>query len=71
MNLRIELARLMALGGVACGIIGLVIGIADRQWRLGVTGWFIGGTLLAVLALVVLADEYFASRRTGSDEAGD
>ena len=71
MNLRIELARLLALAGVACGVIGLIIGLVDRQWKLGETGWFTGGTLLAVLALVVLADEYFASRRTGSDEAGD
>jgi hypothetical protein len=29
-----------------------------------VTGWFTGGTLLAVLALVVLADEYFAVRQS-------
>jgi hypothetical protein len=27
------------------------------------TGWFTGGTLLALLALVVLADEYFAGKR--------
>ncbi len=71
MNFRIELARVLALAGMGCGVIGLIIGLVDRQWKLGVTGWFIGGTLLAVLALVVLADEYFASRRTGSDEAGD
>ena len=62
-NLRIPLARLMMLAAFACGIVGLVIGLIERSWRLGVTGWFTGGTLLAVLAIVVLADEYFESRK--------
>jgi hypothetical protein len=56
----------MMLAVVACGVIGLIIGIADRSWKLGVTGWFTGGTLLAVLTLVVLADEYFERRKTDS-----
>ena len=59
-------ARLMILASFACGIIGLVIGIVEREWRLGITGWFTGGTLLAVLAVVVLMDEYFESRRRQS-----
>jgi hypothetical protein len=63
---RINLARLMMLVSIACGVIGLVVGLADRSWKLGVTGWFTGGTLLAILALVVLADEYFARRRADS-----
>ena len=62
MEPRIILARLMMLAAFACGIVGLVIGIVDRTWKLGVTGWFTGGTLLALLTLVVLADEYFARR---------
>jgi hypothetical protein len=62
MEPRILLARLFMLGALAAGVIGLVIGIADRAWKLGVTGWFMGGTLLAVLSLVVLADEYFARK---------
>ena len=52
MEPRIVLARLMMLAALACGVVGLVIGIADRAWKLGITGWFTGGTLLAVLALV-------------------
>ena len=60
---RIWLARLLMLAAFASGIIGLVIGIDERQWRLGVTGWFTGGTLLALLGIVVLADQYFESRR--------
>ena len=66
MQPRIMLPRLMMLGALACGVVGLVIGLADRMWKLGVTGWFTGGTLLAILALVVLADEYFASRQGNS-----
>jgi hypothetical protein len=57
-------ARLMMLAAFVCGIIGLVIGIVDRTWKLGVTGWFMGGTLLALLTLVVLADEYFSRRQS-------
>jgi hypothetical protein len=52
----------MMLSAFACGIIGLVIGVVDRTWKLGVTGWFTGGALLALLTLVVLADEYFVRR---------
>ncbi|MCE2462493.1 MAG: hypothetical protein J4F46_01050 [Dehalococcoidia bacterium] len=60
---RLLLARVMMVGAFACGIVGLVIGIVEREWRLGVTGWFTGGTLLAVLAIAVLADRYFELRR--------
>ena len=35
----------------------------EKSWRLGATGWFTGGTLVGVLALVVLADQYFESRK--------
>ena len=63
METRILFARLIMLGALACGVLGLVAGLVDREWKLGVAGWFTGGTLLAVLALVGLADEYFTSRR--------
>jgi len=62
MEPRIMIARLIMLAAFGCGIVGLVIGVVDRTWKLGVTGWFTGGTLLALLTLVVLADEYFARR---------
>tara|TARA_B100000949_G_C13896980_1_gene291074 strand:+ start:373 stop:540 length:168 start_codon:yes stop_codon:yes gene_type:complete len=54
----------MMLATFACGIIGPVIGIVDRTWKLGVTGWFTGGKLQAMLTLVVLANEYFARRQS-------
>ena len=62
MERRIALARLLMLGGLACGAIGLAAGLAEKTWRLGPTGWFTGGTLLAVLSLVFLADHYFESK---------
>ena len=65
MSPRIMLARLTMLAAVGCGVVGLIIGLVDRAWKLGVTGWFTGGTLLAVIAIVMLADEYFATRREG------
>ena len=65
MEPRIMLARLLMLVAVACGVIGLVVGLVDLTWKLAVTGWFTGGTLVAVLSLVVLADEYVDRRTNG------
>ena len=59
---RILLARLFALSAFICGSIGLVAAVAEREWRLAGSGWFGGGTLLAVLALVILVDKYVATR---------
>lgn len=52
------LARLMMVGAFVCGFMGLTVGIVDRSWKLGVIGWFAGGTLLAVLAVTILVDSY-------------
>ena len=60
---RTWLARLFGLGCVALGIIGLIAAAADREWKLGVVGWFTGGTLLGVVALILMMDEYFELRR--------
>ena len=60
---RLLLAKLIMVAALACGIIGLVAGLSDKEWKLGVTGWFTGGTLVAVLSLVILADHYFETRR--------
>ena len=57
---RILLARLTMLVSVACGVVGLYVGLIGANYKLGVSGWFAAGSLLAILALVVLADEYFA-----------
>ena len=60
---RLLLAKVIMLAALACGVIGLVAGLSDKDWKLGVEGWFTGGTLVAVLSLVVLADHYFETRR--------
>ena len=60
---RTWLARLFGLACIALGIIGLIVGFTDSIWKLGVVGWFTGGTLLGVVALVLMLDEYAAFRR--------
>ena len=60
---RTWLARLFGLACIALGIIGLIVGFTDRIWQLGVVGWFAGGTLLGVVALVLMLDEYAEFRR--------
>ncbi len=62
---KIIVAKLVMLAALACGIIGLIAGLSDSEWKLGVTGWFTGGALVAVLSLVVLADHYFDTRTQG------
>jgi hypothetical protein len=47
------------------GVLGLIVGLIDKTWKYGSTGYFSGGILLAVLALAILANEYFA-RKSGS-----
>ena len=62
---RTWLARLFGLACIALGIIGLIVGFTDRIWQLGTVGWFTGGTLLGVVALILMLDEYTESRRRG------
>lgn len=61
-DMKITLARIIMVLAVACGVIGLIAGLADKSWKLEPIGWFTGGTLLAVLCVVMLADHYFATR---------
>ena len=58
-----RIARLFGMGAFLCGVVGLIVGIIGRGWRLGVTGWFTGGALLAILAILLLADAYVELRR--------
>ena len=60
---RTWLARLCGLACIALGIIGLNVGFNEVTWKLGVVGWFTGGTLLGVVALILVMDEYFELRR--------
>ena len=60
---RTWLARLSGLACIALGIIGLIAAFTDKVWKLGVVGWFTGGTLLGVVAVILLLDEYTEFRR--------
>ncbi len=53
---RTTIARIAAALGFVCGVLGLVAGLMDHVWKLGPLGWFTGGGLLALLALVILVD---------------
>ncbi len=53
---KVMLARLGAAIGALCGVIGFFGGLAELPWRLGTTGWFSGGLLMALVSLVVLVD---------------
>ena len=60
---RTWLARVAGLACIALGIIGLIVGFGDMTWRLGTVGWFTGGTLLGVVAIILMMDEYTEFRR--------
>jgi hypothetical protein len=51
------------MGCIALGIIGLIVGFSDNTWKLGTEGYFTGGTLLGVVALIFMADEFMEQRR--------
>ena len=50
-------SRILGVLALACGLIGLIAGLSDHTWKLGVTGWFQGGILLAILAVASVLDE--------------
>lgn len=53
---RTIIARAMTALGFLCGVLGLLAGLTEHMWKLGATGWFTGGALLTLIALVVLVD---------------
>ena len=63
---RVWLARLFGVGCLALGIIGVIVGFGDGLvWKLGTVGWFTGGTLLGVVALLLFIDEFLEQQRRG------
>ena len=60
----IPLARLFMLVAFVSGVLGLIVGLIDKTWKYGSVGYFTGGLLLAVLALTILANEYFARKNS-------
>lgn len=63
---RTLLARIGAVLGFACGVIGLVAGLTDHTWKLWSTGWFTGGTLLTLISLFALVDAAIAQHKPRS-----
>ena len=63
-TIKIWTARLFALACLALGIIGLIVGFTDKTWQLGVVGWFTGGILLGVVALILILDGYAERQRS-------
>ena len=61
---RIILARVSMLGCLVLGVIGLIVGAADVQWKLGVVGYFTGGILLGVVAIVIILDDFAMRQRS-------
>ena len=60
---RIWLGRLVALAALACGIIGLIVGLSDDlTWKLGMQGWFAGGTVVALISIIIHMEETAAAR---------
>ena len=60
---RIWTARMFATACLGLGVIGLIVGFADKTWKLGVVGWFTGGILLGLVGLLLMLDGYAAHRR--------
>ena len=61
---RIWLGRLGAAVALACGIVGLIVGVSDDlTWKLGSPGWFAGGTVAALLAIVMYMDHAATAKK--------
>ena len=62
---RMMTARLFMTACLALGIIGLIAGFNDKVWKLGVVGWFTGGTLLGIVAIIIILDEFAVRQKSG------
>ena len=60
---KIWIARLFGVGCIVLGVIGLIVGFQEVTWKLGVVGYFTGGILLGVVALMIMADTYINRTR--------
>jgi hypothetical protein len=58
--------RVVAALGFVCGVLGLLGALTSHAWKLGVTGWFTGGSLLMLVALFGLIDGAIEARGAGT-----
>ena len=61
---RTAIARIGGALGILCGVIGLLGALTSHTWKLASIGWFTGGTLLTLIALLVLVDGAVEFMRT-------
>ncbi len=61
---RTMVARIGAVLGFLCGVIGLLAGLTEHSWKLGSVGWFTGGALLTLLAVYALVDGAIAFEKS-------
>ena len=57
------LARIGAAMGFICGTLGLLAGLMEHTWKLGVFGWFEGGVLITLIGVFLLLDGMFAFQK--------
>ena len=60
---RMMAARVGAAIGFVCGTLGLLAGLMDRTWKLWPSGWFLGGSVVTLVALFLLLDGAIASQK--------
>lgn len=60
---RTTIARVAAGLSFICGLIGLLAGLSGYSWKLGSVGWFMGGVLLALIAVFILVDGWVSFER--------
>ena len=60
---RTQGARIAAILGFVCGLLGLIGGLSGHAMKLGAAGWFSGGGLLTLLALFALVDGALAGQK--------
>ena len=56
-------ARIGAVLGFVCGLLGFFAGLTGHAWKFGAGGWFLGGCLLTVLSLCALVDGAVAGQK--------
>jgi len=63
MPYRTAFARLVFVLAGGSGVIGIIVALLERVWKLGVGGWLLLCVAGMAAAIAVMLDEYFESRR--------
>ena len=60
---RTVIARIGAVLGFVCGVLGLLAALTDHTWKLSTWGWFEGGILITLIGMFALLDGMFSFQR--------